>query len=164
MAFPPCSRCPPIRRRSAWSAGSSGTPCADAGGDCREVPDVSADADPSTGYIIYDSVNSAQWESPWAALGGTGAAPLWSAVLAVVASTNGTTAGYGQLNPALYLLARSRHPSTYLNDVTAGNNDYNATAGGQFPAMAGYDMATGPGHAGGVCAGDRPQRPACRST
>ena len=82
---------------------------------------------------------------PWTALGGTsGAAPLWAAVLAVVASANGNTAGYGQLNPALYLLAQ-QSPGTYLNDVTSGNNDYNATAGGQFPAMAGYDMATGLG-------------------
>ncbi len=123
-------------------SGSSGTPCADAGGDCREVPDVSADADPSSGYIIYDSVN---YTSPWTALGGTsGAAPLWAAVLAVVASANGNTAGYGQLNPALYLLAQ-QSPGTYLNDVTSGNNDYNATAGGQYPAMPGYDMATGLG-------------------
>jgi hypothetical protein len=122
-------------------SGSSGTPCANTGGDCREVPDVSADADPSTGYIIFDSVNGLNWN----ALGGTsGAAPLWAAVLAVVASNNGTTAGYGQLNPALYLLAQET-PGTYFNDVTSGNIDYNATAGGQYPAMAGYDMATGLG-------------------
>ena len=45
--------------------------CAIAGG-CREVPDVSADADPSSGYIVYDSVNG----YGWTALGGTsGAAP-----------------------------------------------------------------------------------------
>ena len=36
-------------------------------------------------------------------------------------------------------------PDTYLNDVTSGNNDYNATDGGQYPAMTGYDMATGLG-------------------
>ena len=60
------------------------------------------------------------------------------------ASADGNTAGYGPLNPALYLLAQ-QSPGTYLNDVTSGNNDYNATAGGQFPAMAGYDMATGLG-------------------
>ena len=65
-------------------------------------------------------------------------------MLAVAASANGNTAGYGQLNPALYLLAQ-QSPGTYLNDVTSGNTDYNATAGGQFPAMAGYDMATGLG-------------------
>jgi len=59
---------------------------------------VSADADPSTGYVIYDSVNNLGWS----ALGGTsGAAPLWAAVLAVDDSTNGNRAGYGALNPAL---------------------------------------------------------------
>ena len=84
-------------------SGSSGTPCANAGGDCREVPDVSADADPSSGYVIYDSVDGLNWS----ALGGTsGAAPLWAAVVAVVASANGNTAGYGALNPALYQLAQ----------------------------------------------------------
>ena len=122
-------------------SGSSGTPCANASGDCREVPDVSADADPSTGYVIYDSVNGLGWN----ALGGTsGAAPLWAAVLAVVASADGNTAGYGALNPTLYELAQ-KSPGSYLNDVTSGNNDYNATNGGQYPAMAGYDMATGLG-------------------
>ena len=89
---------------------------------------MSADADPSSGYIIYDSVSN---RVDWIALGGTsGAAPLWAAVLAVVASANGNTAGYGALNPALYQLAQ-KSPGTYLNDVTSGNNDYNATAGGQ---------------------------------
>jgi DNA-binding beta-propeller fold protein YncE len=124
-------------------SGSSGTPCANAGGKCREVPDVSADADPSTGYIIYDGVNGLVNGSYWYALAGTsGAAPLWAAVVAVVASAN-STAGYGALNPALYQLAHSS-PGTF-NDVTTGNNDYNATDGDQFPAMSGYDMATGLG-------------------
>ena len=103
---------------------------------------MSADADPSSGYIIYDTSTS---QDGWTALGGTsGATPLWAAVLAVVASANGNTAGYGALNPALYLLAQ-QSPGTYLNDVTSGNNDYNATDGGQYPAMSGYDMATGLG-------------------
>ena len=122
--------------------GSSGTPCASAGGDCREVPDVSADADPSSGYIVYDTVDG---QTGWTTLGGTsGASPLWAAVLAVAASAHGSTAGYGALNPTLYRLAQET-PGTYLNDVTSGNNDYNATAGGQYPAMTGYDMATGLG-------------------
>ena len=123
-------------------SGSSGTPCTNTGGDCREVPDVSADADPSSGYIVYDTVDGF---GGWNALGGTsGATPLWAAVLAVVASADGNTAGYGALNPALYLLAQ-RSPGTYLNDVTSGTNDYNATAGGEYPAVTGYDMATGLG-------------------
>ncbi len=125
-------------------SGSSGTPCGVSSGDCREIPDVSADADPSTGYVIYDSYNFTAQNS-WTAMGGTsGAAPLWAAVLAVDASADGNTAGYGALNPALYLLAQ-RSAGTYLNDITSGNNDNNATDGGSYPAMTGYDMATGLG-------------------
>ena len=48
------------------------------------------------------------------------------------------------MNPALYQLAQ-QSPGKYLNDVTSGNNDYNATDGGPYPAMTGYDMATGLG-------------------
>ena len=122
-------------------AGSSGTPCGNASGDCREVPDVSADADPSTGYVVYDAVNGLGWT----AIGGTsGAAPLWAAVLAVAASADANTAGDGALNPILYTLAQ-KAPGTYLNDVTSGSNDYNAANGGQFAATSGYDMATGLG-------------------
>ncbi len=122
-------------------SGTSGTPCGAVTGDCREVPDVSADADPSTGYVVYDSVNHLSWT----AIGGTsGAAPLWAAVLAVAAAADSNTTGYGAMNPILYGLAQES-PGTYLNDVTSGNNDYNATNGGQFAAATGYDMATGLG-------------------
>ena len=122
-------------------SGTSGTPCGAVTGDCREVPDVSADADPSTGYVVYDSVNHLSWT----AIGGTsGAAPLWAAVLAVAAAADSNTTGYGAMNPILYGLAQGS-PGTYLNDVTSGNNDYNATNGGQFAAATGYDMATGLG-------------------
>ncbi len=121
---------------------SSGTPCGNTGGDCREIPDVSADADPSTGYIIYDEQEGA---TGWEAIGGTsGASPLWAAVLAVAASADGNTVGYGAMNPILYQLAQAS-PGTYLNDVTTGNNDYNGTNSAQYSAASGYDMATGLG-------------------
>ena len=104
-AFPRRSPCRRTNRRSERSA-AAGDPLRQCGGDCSEVPDVSADADPSSGYVIYDSVNGLNWNT----LGGTGAAaPLWAAVVAVVASANGNTVGYGALNPALYLLAQSVH-------------------------------------------------------
>ena len=81
----------------------------------------------------------------WTAIGGTsGAAPLWAAVLAVAASADANTAGYGTLNPILYQLAQ-KSPGSYLNDVTTGNNDYNAANGAKFTASSGYDMATGLG-------------------
>ena len=53
-------------------SGSSGTPCANSSGNCREIPDVSADADPSTGYIVYDDYNY----SPAAGLHWVGRAEL----------------------------------------------------------------------------------------
>ncbi len=134
---------PAFQQSLGTVTGSSGTPCGNSSGDCREIPDVSADADPSTGYVIYDSVN---FGSPsWTAIGGTsGAAPLWAAVLAVAASADGNTGGYGAMNPILYTLAQ-KPPGTYFNDVTTGNNDYNAANSAQFSAGSGYDMATGLG-------------------
>ena len=80
--------------------GSSGTPCSNQAGDCREIPDVSADADPSTGLRhLRRSVRRVGMET----IGGTsGAAPLWAAVLAVASSADGNTTGYGAMNPILY--------------------------------------------------------------
>jgi sugar lactone lactonase YvrE len=120
------------------SSGSNQDSCS--GQPCREVPDVAADADPTTGYVIYDAANGLGW----AAYGGTSAAaPLWAAVLADVSSAGGTTSGYGNLDEALYSLASTS--ASYFNDVTTGNNDYNGTGSGQYPAQVGYDMATGLG-------------------
>src|SRR5262249_4004001 len=100
---------PSFQQQLGTVARSSRTTCADASGDCREIPDVSADADPSTGYVIYDTVNG----GGWTAIGGTsGAAPLWAAVLAVVSSANGNGTGYGDVNPILYQLAQQA-PGAY---------------------------------------------------
>ena len=95
--------------------GSSGAPCAVSSGDCAEVPDVSADADPYTGYVVYDAQGG---ESGWIDVGGTSAAaPLWAGALADIASADGAgVGGFGSLNPDLYALAASS-PGTYFNDV-----------------------------------------------
>ncbi len=52
----------------------------------REVPDVSADADPNTGYAMYCTVVAAQCDSSgWLVAGGTsGAAPLWAGSSALI--------------------------------------------------------------------------------
>jgi subtilase family serine protease len=125
------------------SSHSSGTPCgASAGSYCREVPDVSADADPYTGYLIY-------YDGSWAGIGGTsGAAPLWAAFMALTnASTGcgGTAVGFA--NPDLYKIAGSSSYSTTFSDITAGNNDYTPSGnlGGLYRAGTGYDMASGLG-------------------
>ena len=52
-----------------------------ASGYMREVPDVSADADPQSGYVIYWTPNTQGAQAAWlGGLGGTSAAaPLWAA-------------------------------------------------------------------------------------
>lgn len=139
---------------------SSSTPCAATGVDCREVPDVAADADPSTGYIFYYNGSDEAYGSPagWQATGGTSAAaPLWAAVFALVdanASCLGRPIGFA--NPALYRLAGADE-DRYFNDVQSGNNDFTLASGSLYTAGVGYDMASGLGSpnatalVGGLC-------------
>jgi subtilase family serine protease len=129
-------------------AQSSGAPCRAVVGLCREVPDVSANADPNYGYLIYFNGSGARTSAPsgWQGTGGTSAAaPLWAAVIAL-ADANPACGGIpvGFANPTLYALAAAA-PGTYFHDVTSGDNDLTGTAGGLFPATPGYDMATGLG-------------------
>jgi hypothetical protein len=111
----------------------------------RQVPDVSADADPYTGYAIY-------YDGSWdGGFGGTSAAaPLWAAVAALTDSSpfcsfygSGTP---GALPGGLYAVAASAYGSAFY-DVTGGNNDYTPSkyVGGLYPATKGYDMASGLG-------------------
>lgn len=123
-------------------AGSSGTPCHEpAGSYCREVPDVSADADRSTGYLIY-------FDGGWSPNGGTSASsPLWAGLMALVdASSTCGGRGIGFANPALYDAAATSYASDF-HDVTSGDNDYTpyGNTDGLYRAGVGYDMATGLG-------------------
>jgi subtilase family serine protease len=120
------------------NAQSSGTPCgASAGHFCREVPDVSASADPNNGYVI---VYNGLWES----FGGTsGAAPLWASLTALAVTRNGPPQRLGNINPDLYLFSTKGYPD--FNDVTTGGNDFTTTHDGAYWAGPGYDMATGLG-------------------
>jgi len=119
---------------------SSGAPCGAASGYCRELPDVSADASPSTGYrVFYGS---------WGTVGGTSAAaPVWAGLtaLADASGTGGCSAAtpLGFLNPQLYRIAAGPGYASAFNDVVTGNN--NPAGTGDYPATAGYDMATGLG-------------------
>ncbi len=130
---------------------SSGTTCgAPAGSYCREVPDVSADADPLTSYLDYwnGNDNSTHAESGWQGTGGTsGAAPVWAALFALADASrecHGTLVGFA--DPTLYSLA-SQSQSTYFNDITTGNNDFTPSGNiaGLYAATTGYDMASGLG-------------------
>jgi hypothetical protein len=112
---------------------------------CREVPDVTAQADEFTGAITV-------YETPyggWTTFGGTSSStPLWASMLTDIASTPACKAvgGLGFVPPKLYAIGAN--PAEYaasFNDITQGNNDIFDDAGGLFPATAGYDMASGLG-------------------
>ena len=119
---------------------SSGAQCGAPSGYCRELPDVSADASPATGYRIFYGT--------WGTVGGTSAAaPVWAGLtaLADASSTGGCSAAtpLGFLNPELYKIAAGPGYAQAFNDVVTGNN--NPSEVGNYPATAGYDMATGLG-------------------
>jgi kumamolisin len=127
------------------NANSSGTQCKAATGSyCREVPDVSADADPYSGYVVY-------YDGSWTGIGGTSAAaPLWAAFTALTdASSSCAGKAIGFANPVLYSAAASAYSADF-NDITSGNNDYTGTHSGLYPAGTGYDMASGLGTPNGA--------------
>jgi YVTN family beta-propeller protein len=129
----------PSYQEAVIGSESSGEPCGNASGDCREVPDVSASADEANGYIIF-------YNGKWTEFGGTSAAsPLWAALVALTVVRNGPgeIQRLGNINPDLYQLAAEGHPD--FNDVTTGDNDLSATNAGLYGAASGYDMATGLG-------------------
>ncbi len=102
----------------------------------RNVPDVSLDADPYTGYSIF-------LNGGWYLYGGTScAAPLWAAFTALVnqqRQANGN-APLGFANPIIYSLANASN----FHDIADGStNQY-------YPAVTGYDDATGWGSFNGA--------------
>jgi len=130
------------------TAQAAGSACGDPGGFCREVPDVAADGDPATGYLIYWNGKGEVTGEPtgWQGIGGTsGASPLWAALLALAdASRACSGAAVGYANPALYKAAGSAYAADF-NDVTSGNNDFTGTNGGRYAAAPGYDPVSGLG-------------------
>ncbi|HYX50730.1 MAG TPA: S8 family serine peptidase, partial [Ktedonobacteraceae bacterium] len=108
----------------------------------REVPDVSADADPATGYATYCTVANAGCPSTgWITIGGTSAAaPLWAGSTALINQylQSQNKALIGSANSALYGLFNAQQQSPAFHDVTSGNNL-------KYPATQGYDMASGIG-------------------
>ncbi len=93
----------------------------------RGVPDVAADADPSTGYVT-------RVDGQADVIGGTSAvAPLWAGLVALINQSLGKPAGY--LNAVLY---QKVAPAACFNDITSGNN-------GAYKAGKGWDACTGLG-------------------
>jgi hypothetical protein len=103
----------------------------------RTVPDVAADANPTTGIALYDPFDFGT-ASPFATYGGTSlASPLWAGMIAIAdqgrAIEGGAPlTGYSQTLPALYNL-----PATDFHSVPMGYNGYYGSAG--------YNLVTGLG-------------------
>jgi Domain of unknown function DUF11/Pro-kumamolisin, activation domain len=113
----------------AWP---SAQPC---GTDCREVPDISANAGVG---MVADVAGS------WTAYAGTSlSAPLLAGLVA--AKNDGCTTTTGLWTPALYALAAQGVYGSALTDITAGNTDMTGSNGDAYPAAPGYDAATGLG-------------------
>ncbi|MFI5882733.1 protease pro-enzyme activation domain-containing protein [Streptomyces sp. NPDC051554] len=123
----------------AWSGGGGGKSSVfkipswqtavqkSAGGGYRQVPDVSAHANPSPGVSIYS-------QGTWTSVGGTSAAaPEWAAFGALY-NQQAAAAGKANLgfaNPALYTAS-----GTGFHDITSGSN-------GAYSAATGWDFTTG---------------------
>ena len=105
----------------------------------RAIPDVAANADPNTGYLV---MNGGQF----GIVGGTSAsAPLWASLITRINALNGARAG--NFNALLY---GTIGPANVLRDITSGNNDTDGLLDGQFQAGPGWDACTGWGVPDGV--------------
>jgi hypothetical protein len=98
----------------------------------RGTPDVSFNADPYSGFAVFDSYGSRGWEQ----FGGTSAGtPQWAALLAIV-NQGRVLAGKTPLangQAALYAM-----PSGDFHDIVDGDNQTSS-------AVPGYDLASGLG-------------------
>jgi subtilase family serine protease len=102
----------------------------------RTTPDVAYNADPNTGFLVYDSNTLPNGASGgWIDVGGTSAgAPQWAGLVALadqLRAENGE-GSLGNLPAAVYTL-----PASDFHDITSGSNGY--------PATPGYDLVTGRG-------------------
>jgi kumamolisin len=136
---------------TAYGNGTTNCSLASIGTPCREVPDVSANADQNTPVAEYctgtdptsacGSFSGGQTPPGWFGIGGTSlSSPLWSAIIA-------NRVGFwhhriGNANPLLYFLYNVDYHG-YFNDITGKGQRTNNN--GLFPTTPGFDLATGIG-------------------
>jgi subtilase family serine protease len=138
-----------VQSETAWSGSGGGKSCCESEpsyqsgfpmpstGGKRGVPDVSYDADPNTGFPVYDS---SSYGGGWFQVGGTSAgAPQWNALFAIVnsgRSSNVSSISFGT-DTLLYNAATGASYGLDYRDITSGSNG--------FGAGTGYDFVTGLG-------------------
>ncbi|HLY57500.1 MAG TPA: S53 family peptidase [Stellaceae bacterium] len=100
-------------------------------GKGKNIPDVSLDADPFTGYAFYDSLLATTVIS----IGGTSASsPTWAGFMALVEQAR-VKAGK---KPLTKVAAKLYHHAADFTDITVGANGF-------YRAEVGYDHVTGLG-------------------
>jgi hypothetical protein len=135
---------------SAWSSGGGGASLNEAepgyqisygislsGG--RGTPDVAYNANPNTGFSVYDSY-AYRGQKGWLVFGGTSAgAPQWAGLVAL--ADQGRLAPLSSNNlassPQYNAATGSTNYASNYRDITSGSNGY--------PTSTGYDLATGLG-------------------
>jgi len=108
----------------------------------REVPDVAADAGPSTGLALIASNGPGQ--GVIAPASGTSAgAPFWAGLIAIANQYAGR--GLGFVNAALYQIGMSSYYHDAFHDITHGNNTvtFSSKTFTGYTAAAGWDPVTG---------------------
>jgi hypothetical protein len=114
--------CSSYENATPAQAGFSGYAQANCAGK-RATPDVSLDADPSSGVAVYDSTRY-QGRTGWFTVGGTSASsPMWA----------GRAAAAGISVDSAYVYANS----ISYRDITSGNNG--------AACLLGYDLCSGRG-------------------
>jgi len=107
----------------------------------RMNPDVSYDANPDTGFAVYDSNPVSGASGPWIEVGGTSdAAPQWAGLVAIAdqgrALDGESSLGYSQLLTDIYQM-----PASNFHSITSGTS----TGDPHYSASSGYNLVTGRG-------------------
>ena len=125
----------------SWQTGTAVTSnpayCGQTTRMCRELPDVSLDANPNTGYVV-------NVKGSWVQYGGTSASsPL---LAAMTADANSYSLAHGGDRLGFASLFFYAHPGI-MHDITSGTN--NLGAGANYTAGPGFDLASGLGSPNG---------------
>ena len=121
-----------ITPKPSWQAGIALTSINPGHFNGRAIPDVAADADPNTGYLVMSG-------GKLQIVGGTSAsAPLWASLIARINAD--LKARAGNFNALLYT---KYGPAGTLRDITKGNNDTDGLLHGSYAAGAGWDACSG---------------------
>jgi kumamolisin len=119
-------------------------PSSPKGNNGRGLPDVSANADPETGYQVFLFGHSS-------VVGGTSTvAPLWAGLIARINQglVKMGRSRVGFLNPVIYEASIAK--DGVFHDIVSGNNDTSGKLGGRYTAGPGWDPASGLGSPNGT--------------